>query len=406
MEKLGKYTHLREVGRGTMGVFYRAHCDSLGEIAIKVPSADLRGDARARERFIREARVAASLNHPNIIDIHGMGEEDGRPYIVMEFLDGKDLKAVINRGDEVPLKRRLEIMKQVAGALAYAHRVDVTHRDIKPENIFITSGDDVRLLDFGMARIKGSTMTVTGVALGTPAYMSPEQVVGKKVDRRSDVFAAGSVFHELLTGERAFPGVSVHEIFEQILKRHPAAVHQCNELLPESLSAIISKAMAKVPEYRHQSMDELWADLERFEGFLDELRDRVRREAEAGLARLGELRAGGRGRASTDEENGTRLPSGYLELHAFVRGLDEEHDQTGMLLGEFQWARDTYAASLGDFSVEELRAMANRVDDIRQAGPEDSGVRRLGRRLLGELKERLHIPQHPNTEQKVSGEFI
>jgi len=122
VDKLGKYTNLERIGRGTMGVVYRAHDgDSLGVVAIKVMSTDLGGDQQARGRFIREARVAASLDHPNIIDIHGMGEEDGRPYIVMEYLEGEDLVAVISRGDRVPLERRLELMKQVASALAYAH---------------------------------------------------------------------------------------------------------------------------------------------------------------------------------------------------------------------------------------------------------------------------------------------
>jgi len=407
VDKLGKYTNLERIGRGTMGVVYRAHDgDSLGVVAIKVMSTDLGGDQQARGRFIREARVAASLDHPNIIDIHGMGEEDGRPYIVMEYLEGEDLVAVISRGDRVPLERRLELMKQVASALAYAHEVGVAHRDIKPENIFVTRGGDVRLLDFGMARIKGSTMTATGVALGTPAYMSPEQVVGKKVDRRSDVFAAGTVFYELLSGERAFSGKRVNEVFDKIMKHDPTPVHQINELLPESLSAIVAKAMAKAPEQRYQSMDELLDRLERFDDLLAKLRDGVRRAAEAGMARLGELRAGSRLRALDHGEGETELPAGYLELHAFVRGLSEEHTQTGALIAELRWVEEISTASIGDYNVDELRAMANRVDDIRAGGPKDSGVNRLGHRLLGELKARLHIPPHPQAEPNASGEFV
>ncbi len=406
MEKLGKYTNLEMIGKGTTGVVYRAHDDSLGEVAIKVMSADLRDNPRARERFIREARVAAALNHPHIIDIHGMGEEDGRPYIVMELLEGEDLKAVIGRGDEVPLERRLELMKQVAGALAYAHSAGVAHRDVKPENIFVTSAGNVRLLDFGLARIKQSTMTATGVILGTPAYMSPEQVMGKKADRRSDVFAAGTVFYELLSGERAFPGKRVDDIFEKIMKHQPVPIHRLNERLPAALSGIVNKAMAKAPEQRHQSMDELLAHLERFETSLATLRDRIRREAEAGLVRLGELRAGTRQPVPVVGVRQTPLPAGYFELHAFVRSLAEEHAHAATLVAELQWVGKISAASLGDYSEGGLRLMANRVDEIRAVCPEESGVKRLGRRLLDALKARLQAPPDLTTDPGASGEFV
>lgn len=406
MEKLGKYSNLELVGKGTMGVVYRAHDDSLGEVAIKVMSADLGDKPRARERFMREARVAASLDHPNIIDIHGMGEEDGHPYIVMEFLEGEDLKAVIRRGDEVPLERRLELMTQVAGALAYAHNAGIAHRDVKPENIFVTRAGNVRLLDFGIARIKESTMTATGVVLGTPAYMSPEQVAGKKADRRSDVFAAGTVFYELLSGERAFPGTRVNEIFDNIVKHQPTPIHRLDERLPPSLSGIVYKAMAKAPEQRHQSMDELLAHLESFDSSLARLRDRVRREAEAGLARLGELRAGSRQPVPTDAVGETQLPVGYFELHAFVRGLAEEHAHAETVIGELKWVAKISTAPLEDYSDGGLRLMANRVDEVRAVCGDESGVKRLGRRLLNELRARLQTPPHLTTDPEASGELV
>ena len=323
----------------------------------------------------------------------------------MEFLEGEDLKAVISRGDEVSLERRLELMRQVADALAYAHDAGVAHRDIKPANIFVTGAGDVRLLDFGIARIKGSTMTATGVALGTPAYMSPEQVVGKEVDRRSDVFAVGTVFYELLSGERAFPGARVSEIFDKIVKHQPTPLHRLNELLPKPLSAIVHKAMAKAPEQRYQSMDEVLAHLERFDATLARLRDRLRGEAEVGLARLGELHAGGRPLVPADGVSETRLPVGYFELHAFVRGLAEEHAHTGALIGELQWVAEISAASLEEYSEGGLRLMANRVDEIRAVCPEASGVKHLGRRLLDELKARLRTPPRPTIDPEASGGF-
>ena len=331
--------------------------------------------------------------------------EDGRPYIVMEFLEGQDLTAVIRGGNEAPLERRLELMKQVAGALAYAHNADIAHRDVKPSNIFVTPAGGVRLLDFGIARIKESTMTATGVVLGTPAYMSPEQIAGKKADHRSDIFAAGTVFYELLSGERAFPGTRVDEIFDKIMKRQPTPIHRLDERLPRSLSAIVYKAMAKAPEQRHQSMDELSAHLERFDDSLDKLRDRVRREAQAGLARLGKLRAGSRQFVPADGVSETRLPGGYFELHAFVRGLAEEHAHAETLIGELQWVAETSAASLEEYSEGGLRLMANRVDEIRTVCAEESGVKRLGRRLLDALKARLQAAPHLTTDPEATGGF-
>jgi len=397
VQRLGKYTNLELVGQGTMGVVYRAEDESLGAVAIKVMAIDQQSDPRAYERFMREARVAASLHHPNIIDIHGMGEENGRPYIVMEFLEGESLKAVIRRGDEVPLERCLDLMKQVSRALAYAHEAGVAHRDIKPDNIFVTRDGDVRILDFGIARIQDSNLTATGVALGTPAYMSPEQVLGEKVDRRSDVFGAGAVFYELLSGERAFPGKRVDEIFDEIMRHRPPPIHRHNERLPASLSAIVDKALAKAPEQRYQSMDELLAHLDSFDGELAKLRDRVRREAEAGLARLADLTAGGGQPAAAIGGGDAPLPDGYFELLAFVGGLAEEHAHTDAVIGELQWVEEATGASFGEYSDGGLRHMANRVDEIRDVCPENSGVKRLGRRLLDELKARLTTSLHLTT---------
>ena len=208
-------------------------------------------------------------------------------------------------------------------------------------------------------------MTATGVALGTPAYMSPEQVLGKKIDRRSDVFGAGAVFYEMLSGERAFPGKRVDEIFEKIMKHEPPPIHRLNEAFPVSLSAIVGKAMAKAPERRYQSMDELLAHMESFDGELATLRDRARDEAEAGLARLAELTAGGHQPAPADGAAEARLPKGYFELLAFVGRLADKHAHTDALIGDLDWVAETTEASLGTYSDGGLRHMANRVDEIR-----------------------------------------
>jgi predicted Ser/Thr protein kinase len=404
VEKLDKYTLLERIGKGAMGAVYRAWDDSLGEVAIKIMSADLNADHHARERFMREARVAAALDHPNIIDIHGMGEFEGRPYIVMELLDGENFKALIRQGDLVPLERRLELMQQVVGALAYAHRAGIAHRDIKPENVFVTRGGNVRILDFGVARVQDSTMTATGVVLGTPAYMSPEQVAGNKVDRRSDVFSVGVVFYELLTGQRAFRG-RVDDVFDKVMHEQPAPIHSVDERLPKELSAIIAKAMSKEPVLRYQSMDEMQLHLQLFERSLPRLRQKARSEAVAAIEALDAIPAGGIGPGGV--RSVAELPEDYLGLTGFVRGLTDGGDQLDDLIEELLWVAETNAAALDAHGVDTLRRMANRVDDIREVWPDEPTVTQLARRLLDELRARMQVPRELLTDPtaSLSGEF-
>jgi len=398
VQKLDKYTLLERIGKGAMGAVYRAWDDSLGEVAIKIMSADLNADHHARERFMREARVAASLDHPNIVDIHGMGEFEGRPYIVMELLEGENFKELVRQGDRVPLERRLALMRQVVGALAYAHHAGVAHRDIKPENVFVTGGGNVRILDFGVARVQDSTMTATGVVLGTPAYMSPEQVDGKKVDRRSDVFSVGVVFYELLTGQRAFRG-RVDDVFDKVLHEQPAPVHTVDQRLPRELSEIISKAMSKEPALRYQSMDEMLLRLQLFERSLPRLRAKARGEAVAAIPAEG---IGPDGVRSVSE-----LPGDYLGLTGFVRGVAHGGDRLDDLIEELLWVAETNNASLDGHGVDTLRRMANRVDDIREVWPDEPNVTQLGRRLLDELRARMRAPRSllPDPSATLSGEF-
>lgn len=405
MERIGKFTILDRIGKGAMGVVYRAWDDSLGEVAVKVMSADVRGDEVQHERFIREARVAAALDHPHIIDIHGMGEHEGRPYIVMELLDGEPLKGLIYGRDEVSLERRLELMLQVTGALAYAHRAGVLHRDIKPENIFVTRTGDVRILDFGVARLQGSTMTAAGALVGTPCYMSPEQVAGQKVDRRCDIFSTGSVFYELLTGARAFAG-RVDDVFDKVLNQQPAPIHAINDLLPRELSAIVAKAMAKEPDRRYQSMDEMVRQLALFSAALAGQREKLRREAEAALQAATTVSA--RGLGNTGVRSTAELPHDYLGLQAFLRGLQDDRDQLDVLIDELQWVAEVSTASLDGYGQDTLRAMANRVDEIREQWPGEPTVIQLGRRLLEQLRARLAQPHSPHRDPRAtaSGELV
>ena len=393
MEKIGEYSQLEEVGKGAMGVVYRAYAASVDRpVAIKVMSADLDAHPELRDRFFREARIATQLDHPNIVRIHDLAEEEGRAYIVMEFLDGEELCALINRGDAVSLERKLELMRQVAEALAYAHRNDVVHRDIKPGNIWITPEGQVKILDFGLARFKDSTLTATGVKLGTPSYMSPEQVRAAKVDHRCDIFSAGIVFYELLAGHRAFEGSRVTEIFEKIVGEEPTPLHEVNVLLPETLSMIIHTSMAKAPAHRYQSMDDLLAGLERFDRSLEKARGRVRQKARLGLRRLRELRDEHEQLLArpghSEAPVATALPDGYLELHGVVRVAAEEYAHTEALIGELQWIAQSSAEPLAERSEKEIRRLANRVDEILDVYPGHPGAGEYGRRLLEELKHR------------------
>ena len=397
-----------------MGVVYRAYDAFLDRtVAIKMMSADLDAEPHYRDRFFREARVAVQLDHRNIVKIHDLAEEEGRAYIVMEFLDGEELSEMIKRGGTVPLERRLEVMRHIADALAYAHRHEVIHRDIKPGNIQITSDGEVKILDFGLARITDSTMTATGAVLGTPSYMSPEQVGGTQADLRSDIFSMGAVFHELLTGHRPFTGESIAEIFNKIASEDTTPIHEVNTLLPEELSTIITKSMAKDPDDRYQSMEELRAALERFDDTLERARLEVRQEAEAGFRSLRELHSQHEkllarpgfvedpaatqkidfldverlpGTASVALE--AALPDGYLELHAVVQLAAGEYCRTEALIEKLGWVAERSTRPVEEESEEEIRRLANRLDEILADYPGHPGTEEYRDRLLGELTRR------------------
>jgi serine/threonine-protein kinase len=241
----GKYEAISHLGSGAMGVVWRAQDPVLGRtVAIKTISAALGSDNENKERFLREARAAAQLNHPNIITVFDFGQADNELYMAMELLEGKDLKELITAAS-LSFDQKLNIMEQVADGLAYAHGRDVVHRDLKPGNIHVQPNGQVKILDFGLARLGSSDLTKTGVVMGTPNYMSPEQVMGERADARSDVFSAGAVFYELLTNRKPFDAESVHATLYQVVHRDPPPPRQWDPRLPEPLVTIIEIAMAK-----------------------------------------------------------------------------------------------------------------------------------------------------------------
>jgi tRNA A-37 threonylcarbamoyl transferase component Bud32 len=255
--QIGKYKLVEKIGQGAMGEVFRALDPVLNRpVAIKTISASMGLDETLRKRFHREAQSAARLNHPNIITVYDFGEERGTIFMAMELLEGRDLKELIGKR-ELALGDKLSIMEQICDGLAFAHAREVIHRDLKPGNIHVQANKRVKIMDFGLARFGASEMTRTGMVMGTPNYMSPEQVRGEKADARSDVFALGSVFYELLANRKPFEADSMHAVLFKVLQDEPAPLRQWAPDLPLVLVQVVSKALCKDAAGRFQSAGEL-----------------------------------------------------------------------------------------------------------------------------------------------------
>jgi serine/threonine protein kinase len=271
LQKLGKYEIRSELGRGAMGVVYKAYDPILErEVALKTMMASMGAlDGESKSRFYREARSAAKLTHRNIVTIYDMGEEEGVPYIAMEYLDGIDLHRKIKFGGPLPLREGLEIMSQVLHGLHYAHNFQIVHRDIKPANIYILRNGTAKILDFGIAKLASSEMTRTGMVLGTVDYMSPEQIrADKAVDGRSDLFSAGVILYEFIAGRRPFPGETITSVMYKIVHEPPPELPGEREI-PEALAAVVRKALAKTPAERYLTGNDFAAAIEAVIGEID-----------------------------------------------------------------------------------------------------------------------------------------
>jgi eukaryotic-like serine/threonine-protein kinase len=263
---LGRYEIVAELGKGAMGVVYRANDPMLNRmVAIKTintEEAGHEGMAEYEARFYTEAKAAGGLNHPNIIIIYDIGKSGHLVYMAMEYIQGKELREMLAEGKPIAVASAVDIAAQVGEGLAYAHQHQVVHRDIKPANIMITPEGRAKIADFGIARMRSSeTRTQTGVILGSPKYISPEQVVGKRADHRSDTFSLGVILYECLTGSTPFNGEGLSALMYQITNHDPAPPSSMNPQIPVMLDYIIAKVLAKSPEARYQSAADFANDL-------------------------------------------------------------------------------------------------------------------------------------------------
>jgi serine/threonine protein kinase/Tol biopolymer transport system component len=349
------YRILRRLGAGGMGVVYEAEDTKLDRrVALKFLPESTHRNPQALERFLREARSASGLNHSSICTIHAIEEHDGRTFIAMELLEGHTLEQVLKLGP-MPIPRTIEIGVQLADALDTAHKKGIVHRDIKPANIFVTDRGTVKILDFGLAKlmvgeqahIEGQTvgdqtllLTSPGTAVGTIAYMSPEQARGQELDARSDLFSLGAVLYEMVTGKLAFPGSTSAVVFDNILHNAPVAPVTLNPETPTELERILNKALEKDRDLRYQGAAELRADLKRLQRELDPARPG------SGSTRTTTMTAAAQTAATQTPATGTPRPSSGSVL---VEAAGRNKVGTGLVLGAVLVV--LVAAGFGVYSV-------------------------------------------------------
>src|SRR3954453_677226 len=262
MQTIGRYKLLDTLGQGGMGVVYRAF-DTLLErtVALKVIGTQIDSNPETRARFLREARAAGQLSHRNIVTIFDLGEHEGHPFLAMEYLEGEDLQQRLSGGVKMSIARKVDLAIDICEGLEYAHAHGVVHRDVKPANVFITTTGQVKILDFGLARLITSQLTNSNMLMGTLNYMAPEQVRGERADHRADIFSVGVLYYELLCNRKAFEGDSFASTMYKILQEVPEPICQVDATVPRALAAIVERALAKPLDERYQTMTALREDL-------------------------------------------------------------------------------------------------------------------------------------------------
>ncbi|HJS74959.1 MAG TPA: serine/threonine-protein kinase, partial [Vicinamibacteria bacterium] len=404
MKKIGKYSVLGELGKGGTGVVYRAIDPVLErEVAIKKQTVEGVHKDESIQRFLREARLIAKLEHRNIVTVFELGLEEDSVYIVMELLRGEDLCARLRSRRHLSLERKLRILVEVGRGLAHAHRQGVVHRDVKPRNVFLTEGGEVKLLDFGLAHISQSTLTASGQVMGSPHYMSPEQIVGRKPDPRSDVFSLGSLFYELLSGAKPFEAPTLPEVFDRILLAEPAPL-DLTPALGEELSRILSKMMKKKIDERYGSLDELLHDVMRFGRNLQRQKSDLRHEVEAKARNLRTALAESPAATPGEGASTARLLStverddlSFMALVGLRDGIDIElwRLQRGVEPPSLRASRvdeakaeAAYQDARTRFDSGDLAACLVRVSEALRLSPHHGGAGELGEKVREAVVER------------------
>ena len=400
----GRYVIVSELGRGAMGAVHRA-VDPLIErdVAIKtlLPNMPPEIMDEVRERFLREARSAGRLNHPNIVTIYDVGEQDGVAYIAMELLEGKSLQQILRDTPRLPIATIVELVAQVADGLDLAQRFKITHRDVKPANIMVSADWRAKLTDFGVAHVASSSMTQTGTALGSPKYMSPEQVTGQPLDPRSDIFSLGVVLYEMLVRHTPFERKSdttVFALMNRIAGEAHAPVTQIDAQIPAVFDVILGKALGKSPDKRYQRAGEMANDLRNYKAIAGSAPARAP-AAEADYAKTLVVSRAQTQPAQADPANATLID----DLDVFSKSFEKQEQETLRIEAAERQRKADEIRRWGE--AEEKRRQAFERERETKTGATQTGQRRSA--ALDLLKQKVaDKTTSVSTERAKKAEFV
>jgi serine/threonine protein kinase len=394
--KLGKYEIKGELGTGAMGVVYRAEDSRLGRlVALKVMSPNVASNPDLVKRFYREAQAAGQLHHPNIVTIYDIDEVDGLPFIAMEFLEGEDLDKVITAGKDIPVVKKLDIIVQACKGLHHAHQRGIVHRDVKPGNIVLLNDGMVKIVDFGIAHLGATSMTQTGMVLGTVMYMAPEQISGQRVDARADIFSVGVILYELLTFQTPFSGPDVPSVLYKILNEPPSPLSEHVRNCPPRLDEIVKRALEKERTKRYQTAEDMAFDLQR-------IADSMRRDMVEVYLKQGQR--------FKDENNYTLAKDSFRK----VLEIDSSHDLAKTLLDQVQEQiasrqRTQKIEQLirhvkENLQAEEYDEAIPALDEILQLEPEHAAATQYRQMAVERRERKQKTKQHMDRAEKFSSD--